>query len=86
MKNIINDKKTNKIYIFPKIFPPLNPVESIKYLYIFIKDSLTKELSQLKDSSNDNIIEKDIVNNETQFDLIENIIELQKGKKKEIQK
>ncbi len=82
MKNIINDKKTNKIYIFPKIFPPLNPVESIKYLYIFIKDSLTKELSQLKDSSNDNIIEKDIVNNETQFDLIENIIELQKGKKK----
>ena len=76
MKNKINDQETNKIYIFPKIFPSLNPEESVKYLYIFKNDSLTKELSILNNSSND----KEIINNDNQFDSIENIIELQKGR------
>ena len=58
MKNLINDNKKNKIYIFPKIFPPLNPEESKKYLYIFKQDSLTKELSLLNDSSNGDSINK----------------------------
>ena len=86
MKNLINDNKKNKIYIFPKIFPPLNPEESKKYLYIFKQDSLTKELSLLNDSSNGDSINKNNINNDTRFELIESIIELQKGKNKRTSK
>ena len=86
MKNLINDNKKNKIYIFPKIFPPLNPEESKKYLYIFKQDSLAKELSLLNDSSNGDSINKNNINNDTRFELIESIIELQKGKNKRTSK
>ncbi len=77
------NNKRSKLLIYPNIIPSQNPEESIKFLYIFQNNNFNLDTTKIRKSiliqSGDYFINNF---NENKEDLIELIVDLQKGKKK----